>query len=188
MKKFIQIYLIVAMLLSFPPVGFSSYLIQLKNGGHLLTTHHWEEGNQIMFYYYNGIAGVSKDAVSQIKTTSPDTKIEPILPIKPIQQKEVAEKSQTVTTPAKSETKPASPSSADKTKDDQFLKEFELIMERAQGLQNMSKEELVQFVNDLTVLRKKIVSSGVAQHYNDQLQKMYAAIDEVKAIFKARGQ
>jgi hypothetical protein len=47
-------------------VWSNSYSIQLENGGQLITNLYWEEGNQIMFYIYGGIAGVQKKFVKSI--------------------------------------------------------------------------------------------------------------------------
>jgi hypothetical protein len=43
------------------------YSIQLENGGQFITSRYWEEGNQIMFYIYGGIAGVPKKSVKSIR-------------------------------------------------------------------------------------------------------------------------
>jgi hypothetical protein len=47
-------------------VWSNSYSIQLENGGQFITNLYWEEGNQIMFYIYGGIAGVQKKFVKSI--------------------------------------------------------------------------------------------------------------------------
>lgn len=46
-----------------------SYLIQLKNGGEVRTPGYWEEGDQIKFYIYGGVAGIQKGFVNEIKET-----------------------------------------------------------------------------------------------------------------------
>ena len=48
-------------------VWSNSYAIQLENGGQFITNRYWEEGNQIMFYIYGGIAGVQKKFVKSIR-------------------------------------------------------------------------------------------------------------------------
>jgi hypothetical protein len=48
-------------------VWSNSYSIQLENGGQFITNRYWEEGDQIMFYIYGGIAGVPKKFVKSIK-------------------------------------------------------------------------------------------------------------------------
>jgi hypothetical protein len=47
--------------------GSNPYSIQLENGGQFITSQYWEEGNQIMFSIYGGIAGVQKSLVKSIK-------------------------------------------------------------------------------------------------------------------------
>jgi hypothetical protein len=44
----------------------ASYLLQLKNGNELRTSHYWEEGDEIKFYTYGGVAGVQKAFVSKV--------------------------------------------------------------------------------------------------------------------------
>ena len=46
----------------------ASYQLQLKNGNELKTSHYWEEGNEIKFYFYGGIVGVPKGNVIGIKS------------------------------------------------------------------------------------------------------------------------
>jgi hypothetical protein len=44
----------------------ASYLLHLKNGNELRTSHYWEEGDEIKFYAYGGVAGVQKAFVSKV--------------------------------------------------------------------------------------------------------------------------
>ena len=59
--------LVMTFLLTMPQARAASYLIQLKNGGELETYHYWEEGNDIRFYIYGGVAGIPKEFVKAIK-------------------------------------------------------------------------------------------------------------------------
>lgn len=44
----------------------ASYLLQLRNGNELRTSHYWEEGDEIKFYAYGGVAGIKKAFVSKV--------------------------------------------------------------------------------------------------------------------------
>jgi hypothetical protein len=44
----------------------ASYLLHLKNGNELRTSHYWEEGDEIKFYAYGGVAGIQKAFVSRV--------------------------------------------------------------------------------------------------------------------------
>ena len=44
-----------------------SFLIYLKNGNQLRTSHYWEEGDEIKFYVYGGIVGIPKNSVTELK-------------------------------------------------------------------------------------------------------------------------
>jgi hypothetical protein len=57
------------MLIIFPSwnlVWSASYRLQLKNGNELKTSHYWEEGEEIKFYIYGGIAGIQKEFVTRV--------------------------------------------------------------------------------------------------------------------------
>jgi hypothetical protein len=43
-----------------------SYLLHLKNGNELRTSYYWEEGDEVKFYVYGGVAGLQKGFVSRI--------------------------------------------------------------------------------------------------------------------------
>jgi len=73
MKKLILtiVMFIFFLVLAFPGTGDTAYRILLKNGGEFKTLRHWREDNQIKFYIYGGIVGISKDSIRKIeKTTS----------------------------------------------------------------------------------------------------------------------
>jgi hypothetical protein len=48
----------------------ASYLLHLKNGNELGTSHYWEEGDEIKFYVYGGVAGIQKGFVSRVTTSN----------------------------------------------------------------------------------------------------------------------
>jgi hypothetical protein len=52
----------------------ASYLLQLKNGNELRTSHYWEEGDEIKFYTYGGVAGVQKAFVSKVTISNLNSK------------------------------------------------------------------------------------------------------------------
>jgi hypothetical protein len=43
-----------------------SYLLHLKNGNELRTSYHWEEGDEIKFFIYGGVAGIQKGFVTGV--------------------------------------------------------------------------------------------------------------------------
>jgi hypothetical protein len=47
-------------------VWAASYRLQLKNGNEVKTPHYWEEGDEIKFYVYGGIAGIQKGFVHSV--------------------------------------------------------------------------------------------------------------------------
>jgi hypothetical protein len=56
-------------LIVFQPTGVTwgaSYLLHLKNGNELRTSHYWEEGDEIKFYVYGGVAGIQKGFITRV--------------------------------------------------------------------------------------------------------------------------
>jgi hypothetical protein len=56
----------------------ASYLLQLKNGNEVRTPHYWEEGDEIKFYIYGGVAGIQKGFVTRVTISNLDYKEDPI--------------------------------------------------------------------------------------------------------------
>jgi hypothetical protein len=54
----------------FSRVHGSSFIIELKNGREVTTSHVWEEGDEIKFYAPQGTAGFPKALVKRIKTST----------------------------------------------------------------------------------------------------------------------
>ncbi|MGH7793222.1 MAG: hypothetical protein ACREOB_12985 [Thermodesulfobacteriota bacterium] len=48
----------------------ASYLLHLKNGNELRTSHYWEEGDEVKFYVYGGVAGLQKEFVTRVTTSN----------------------------------------------------------------------------------------------------------------------
>jgi hypothetical protein len=55
----------------------ASYLLQLKNGNEVRTSRYWEEGDEIKFYIYGGVAGIQKGFVTRVTISNLDYKEEP---------------------------------------------------------------------------------------------------------------
>jgi hypothetical protein len=55
----------------------ASYLLHLKNGNELRTSHYWEEGDEIKFYAYGGVAGIQKAFVTRVTTSNLNYKEDP---------------------------------------------------------------------------------------------------------------
>jgi hypothetical protein len=69
MNKLI-LFLTLMLFPSWSLVWAASYQIQLKNGSEIKTSHYWEEGNEIKFYAYGGVAGIQKGLVSRVITSN----------------------------------------------------------------------------------------------------------------------
>ena len=50
----------------------ASYVINLKNGGHITTSFYWREGTEIRFYVEGGTMGIQRAAIARIEKTGQD--------------------------------------------------------------------------------------------------------------------
>jgi len=96
MKNYIAVIATIVFLIC-PPICFSSYLVELKNGSAFIINHYWKEGGQMKFYYYGGVVGIKKEFVREIRESDLPNIVEEPQPAK-------KEESQ-----AKAEYKPESP-------------------------------------------------------------------------------
>lgn len=167
--------MIILLLFLIPAVSNASYLILLKNGGELVTPLYWVEGNQIKFYYLNGIVGVGKDFVSRIEKSDRET----VSPVKP--------EPLPVKTEAETKTETGS-TTVEVKKDDRFMKEFSILKERAKDAGRMTTEELYKFSDDLIGFRDKVLGNRLGHIYTDELLEIYAILDKIEDTIKARGQ
>ena len=66
----LTLFIVLIVFQSWISVWAGSYQIQLKNGNEIKTSHYWEEGDEIKFYAYGGIAGIKKGLVSKVTTSN----------------------------------------------------------------------------------------------------------------------
>jgi hypothetical protein len=59
--------LVCLVALAQPSLSAAAYLIQLRNGRQVRTSHYWQQEHTIMFYTAGGVAGVAASAVLQIQ-------------------------------------------------------------------------------------------------------------------------
>lgn len=180
MKKLIS-SIVMSFLLTYPLGSSASYLIQLRNGGELITYHYWEDGGEIKLYIYGGIVGIQKDVIKDIKKTDlvpRETSIEPKPP---------TEEPETASTQTEAKTQVES-STAESNSNDQLMKIFKLLKERFKDIQMMTGAELTEFSDDVMDFKKKVLATHSAHLYTDELAKVYAMGDTAEDLLKARGQ
>ena len=179
MKNLVSGIIIIAFVL-YPSICFSSYIIQLKNGGEFITYHYWEEGGEIKLHIYGGVMGIQKDFVETIEESN------------------VVHKEKTVSLkkpePVPVKTEPKGDAKTQKTtppveskKEKRFMKEFYLLKERFKDANIMRTQELYQFAEDLTGFRDKVLKNRSGHLYSDQLLEIYSMMDEVEDKIKVKG-
>lgn len=62
MKK-TSVAILFILILALPAVCFASFAIKLKNGNTIITSAYWHEGNQVMFYFADGVVGIDQNQV-----------------------------------------------------------------------------------------------------------------------------
>lgn len=82
MKKHLFLDFVLAVVLVLPSIGEAAFVIHLKNGGRHITTHCWEEGQELMFYAAGGVMGIQKQSVKVIEKKPVELRWEtvPVLP------------------------------------------------------------------------------------------------------------
>ena len=68
------LFALAVILLLYPDVSFSAYIIYLKNGGQIEADAYWKEGNQIRYRIKDGEVGISIDEVLKIKEVTEEPK------------------------------------------------------------------------------------------------------------------
>ncbi len=69
--------IVIMMLIIVHPSGLiwgASYVLHLKNGNELRTSHYWEEADEVKFYVYGGVAGIQKGFVTRVTISNVNNK------------------------------------------------------------------------------------------------------------------
>ena len=184
-KNYIAVIITIVFLIC-PSICFSSYLIELKNGSTFIINHYWKEGQQIKFYCYGGVVGISKNLIRKIEKTDLVYEEQPAF-----SQKE-PETAFVKTEPedgAKTETGgEATATGTAEKKDDLFMKEFNSLEKKFNNINSMSIPELYSFAKELTSFRDKVHESRLGHVYVNQIYEIYSMGDEIEAVIKKRKQ
>jgi len=214
MKKLLTA-IATAVFVVFASLCFASYVIHLKSGQVFQTDRYWEEGKEIKFYRYGGVVGFRKDLVKEIEEVEnlPHEKEAaakqeaPAAPEKAEEIEEAKEQGESEaekgvqtskgegegsgTVEAQPESgkdiRPPQPNAENKKLIEKFMKEFNLLEQRFKDVQNITDEELYEFAKDLTVFKKRVLTSQLGGIFAKQLLETYSMGDEVEAILKLRG-
>jgi len=174
--------LTVLIFLVCPTVGFSDYVIHLKNGRKIQTTQYWEKGEQILFYLSGQTVGIEKQSVERIET----------LPLSGNTGSSGEARTPSVESVEKppAETLPKDlPSASDENPESQMiLKEFSQIKNRFQTLDKMTTRELHAFVTDLTAFRDNILANRLGHIYDKQLLETTEMGNKIEDLLKTRDQ
>jgi hypothetical protein len=68
--------LVCLVTLAQPSLSAAAYLIQLRNGRQVMTSHYWQQEHTIMFYTAGGVAGVAESAVLRIQAVDDPPELE----------------------------------------------------------------------------------------------------------------
>lgn len=206
MKKYI-IIAIIAMAMVLPAQGFANYLIILKNGNELVTKQYWEDGDQIKFYGFGGIAGVGKCNVRKIEQTTQDAEKEMISdalpaaireemknPEKQPAQHAVAGKTiekgvidqPLLNNRDEGENVAADTTTNDKILKDPYIQEFENLKQEFDDVRGKGDAALYTYAKEITGFRDKILNERLGQVYSEQLVEVYSLLAEVESAVNAK--
>ncbi len=162
MKRLVA-HIIFIVLVAYPFVCFSAFMIHLKNGQSFQTDRYWEDGGEIKFHRYGGVVGIKKDLVREIEEVDLPEEKKPVEE-KPPQPPEAAKKK--VESPKKE--KPGK-----KTLDECWEEKKELTEKLNASLQRLRE-----------ATRRK--DKGAKQRAREEMRRIskeiYALTDEVKRI------
>ena len=156
-----------------------SYLLRLKNGNELRTSHYWEEGDEIKLYIYGGVAGIQKALVIRVTTSNVNDKEEKTY-------REDIEKSQTpvVIGDAKSKESAQIRSSATETKPRGSAEKAEVIdfdsyKERKAALKE-KLEDALQRNREATARKDQQAKESTRKEYLEFAKQIMDLGDELK--------
>ena len=161
----------------------AAFVIQLKNGNEFVTGRHWREGTQVMFDVYGGVLGVDRNLVSKIVRSDK--------PLQLLTLSSQEEKPQVNARKDESESDKALVPSVAKTEvkidpNDPILKEFELLKQQFSSVNGMLTSELYEFSKNVTVLKRKIQTSGESNRYLNEFTELLKIGDGLEDILRAR--
>lgn len=161
----------------------AAFVIQLKNGNEFVTGRYWTEGTQVMFDVYGGVLGLDENLVSKIDRSDK--------PVQLLAGHSQDEKPQAVGRKDNSESNKALVPSTGKAEgkqdpNDPILKEFGALKQKFTSVNGMLTSELNEFSKNVTVLKRKIQTSGASNHYLDEFTELHKLGDDVENILNQR--
>ncbi len=185
MKKFILLLPILVLITTFPVASDAAFIIHLDTGAEFVTPWYAQEGNQIRFYIMGGFVGIEKRYVRKIEKSSIVSTggVAPEGPPSPPGAPARPEPAAAVK-PLTTGTLPKGGSNEDQ----RFVKEFSLLQERFQRVDNMPTEELYAFIKDLRAFRDKVLASRLGHIYDEHLLEISVMGNKAADVLKERGQ
>jgi hypothetical protein len=208
MKKLFVLSIIV-MTMSFPSQVFANYLITLKSGREMVTVQYWEEGEQIKFYRYGGVAGVNRERVEKIEKTTRDAGKEIVSqPLYVAKQEDVKKTGKKAASPGADvgkrkdtgganlvplvgDTREAmeiagtEPEKEKKMAEDPYILEFESLKMEFDQVRFKEDPVLYTYAKQLTGFRDKVLNERLGHVYSDQLVEVYSILAEVESVVKS---
>lgn len=160
----------IILLLAYPVLSSAGYLIELKNGSKFITYEHWEEGEEIKFYYYGGVVGFPKAIVKEIRESDLPYK-EPLPEEKPSKTDE-ASPGETVKPQGDSAKEKPSDDSAYRAKRESLKKQIAEAMNKYNAsLGQNDKKEIAETYQEVAKLSAelKALKKAVKEKYNGKL-------------------
>jgi len=184
MKKTAAVIAFLFLLL--PSAAFSAFLIELRNGGSIITEYYWQEDGQVLFYYQDGTVGLPADSVKAIsKTTKKIPGFAPVVTGK-TQKPAAGADEKAPAEAAAGQQDPPPP----RTVDEQALKklqgEFAGLQERYKNYMGMSEKDLLKLAEDITLWRNSVNNAHLGSSFSDSFAEMVTMLDNIEEMYNKR--
>jgi hypothetical protein len=162
----------------------AAYVIQLKNGHEFTTYHYWTAGDQILFYFADGIVGVDKDFVREVKKSKPVQRRivesrQEVIGGKDSEQGSTIASPTTVPVPA-SEARRAKPNQEEKKSQEKAPVDFAYYQQKNAELRGELEKALERY-RSASASKDKEAKEKAREEFRAISKKLFALSDELKA-------
>ena len=169
----------------------AGFLIELRNGGEILVSDYWEVDGEIRYSRYGGFVGIPLDSVKDINPTERPVKVsgDPSRAAGIDPAPRPAEAGLETRTVTETGEEPGPAEHIDATPEElRYMPEFENLKRRFGNLSAMNQQDMIEFSEDLTAFRNKVLSEGLGHIYNVQLLELYDMGDTLADEYRTRFQ
>jgi hypothetical protein len=147
------------------------FLITLSNGAQMITNTYWEDGNTVYFREGENMIGLPKAMVRSVdKSRFYHNALSPVA----------------ANDKAETGLEKAMPDLSNDENQENYMKGYFTLKKRFNNLSGMTNDEIYRFSEDLLLFRNEILQSQRGILYDNQIQAVYAMLDDVEQTIVQR--